>query len=102
MTQRGRVKRRLRHLRFEGGDARTGTVRQGDEEVGRVTSAAGRFGIGPVRTTVESGATVEVGEPPARATVGELPGTVTGPSLPSARELRERLAGVGEPGSGGG
>jgi len=100
MAQRGRVKRRLRHLRFEGGDARTGTVRHGGEEVGRVTSAAGRFGIGVVRTTVEPGAAVEVGEPAATATVAELPGTVTGPSLPSARELREALAGVGRPGVG--
>ena len=93
MTQRGRVKRRLRHLRF-GGPARAGVVRREGQEVGRVTSLGDGFGIGPVRTSVPLGETVEVGEdPPAAAVVEELPGTVAGPRVPSARELRERLAG---------
>ncbi|MEA2589392.1 MAG: hypothetical protein QOH66_2319 [Actinomycetota bacterium] len=93
MTQRGRVKRRLRHLRFDG-PARAGVVRHVGQEVGRVTSPGGGFGIGPVRTTVALGDKVEVGEdPPATAVVEELPGTVAGPRVPSARELRESLAG---------
>jgi folate-binding protein YgfZ len=93
MTQRGRVKRRLRHLRF-GGAARAGVVRHEGQEVGRVTSLGDGFGIGPVRTSVAPGQRVEVGEdPPAAAVVEELPGTVAGPRVPSARELRERLAG---------
>jgi folate-binding protein YgfZ len=93
MTQRGRVKRRLRHLRFDG-PARAGVVRHEGQEVGRVTSPGGGFGIGPVRTTVALGDKVEVGEdPPATAVVEELPGTVAGPRVPSARELRESLAG---------
>ncbi|MFN2593086.1 MAG: folate-binding protein YgfZ [Candidatus Dormibacteria bacterium] len=99
MTQRGRVKRRLRHLRFDGA-ARAGVIRHEGQEVGRVTSLGDGFGIGPVRTSVALGATVAVGEdPPTAAVVEELPGTVAGPRVPSARELRERLAGV--PGSGG-
>jgi folate-binding protein YgfZ len=93
MTQRGRVKRRLRHLRFDG-PARAGVVRHEGQEVGRVTSPGGGFGIGPVRTTVALGDRVEVGEdPPVAAVVEELPGTVAGPRVPSARELREALAG---------
>jgi folate-binding protein YgfZ len=93
MTQRGRVRRRLRHLRF-GGAARAGVVRHEGQEVGRVTSLGDGFGIGPVRTSVAPGQRVEVGEdPPAAAVVEELPGTVAGPRVPSARELRERLAG---------
>jgi folate-binding protein YgfZ len=92
MTQRGRVKRRLRHLRFDG-PARTGVVRSGGQEVGRVSSVGDAFGIGPVRTSVALGDKVEVGEdPPATAAVEELPGTVTGPRMPSARELRESLS----------
>jgi folate-binding protein YgfZ len=93
MTQRGRVKRRLRHLRFDG-PARAGVVRHDGQEVGRVTSPGGGYGIGPVRTSVALGDRVEVGaDPPATAVVEELPGTVSGPRVPSARELRERLAG---------
>jgi hypothetical protein len=93
MTQRGRVKRRLRHLRFDG-PARAGVVRHEGQEVGRVTSLGDGFGIGPVRTSVGLGERVEVGEDPrAPAVVEELPGTVAGPRVPSARELRERLAG---------
>ena len=93
MTQRGRVKRRLRHLRFTG-PARAGVVRHQGQEAGRVTSVGDGFGIGPVRTSVALGEPVEVGEdPPAAAVVEELPGTVAGPRVPSARELRERLAG---------
>jgi tRNA-modifying protein YgfZ len=97
MTQRGRVKRRLRHLRFDGA-ARAGVVRHEGQEVGRVTSPGDGFGIGPVRTSVALGERVEVGEdPPAAAVVEELPGTVAGPRVPSARELRERLAGDPRP-----
>jgi folate-binding protein YgfZ len=93
MTQRGRVKRRLRHLRFTG-PARAGVVRHQGQEAGRVTTVGDGFGIGPVRTGVALGEPVEVGEdPPAAAVVEELPGTVAGPRVPSARELRERLAG---------
>lgn len=93
MTQRGRVRRRLRHLRFAGA-ARAGVVRHEGQEVGRVTSLGDGFGIGPVRTSVALGERVEVGEdPPAAAVVEELPGTVAGPRVPSARELREQLAG---------
>jgi folate-binding protein YgfZ len=93
MTQRGRVKKRLRHLRFEG-PARAGVVRHVGTEVGTVTSPGNGYGIGSVRTSVALGSLVEVGEdPPATAVVEELPGTVAGPSVPSARELRERLAG---------
>jgi hypothetical protein len=69
-------------------------VRHEGQDVGRVTSPGGGFGIGPVRTTVALGDKVEVGEdPPATAVVEELPGTVAGPRVPSARELRESLAG---------
>jgi folate-binding protein YgfZ len=97
MTQRGRVKRRLRHLRFDG-PGRAGVVRHDGQEVGRVTSPGGGYGIGPVRTSVALGDRVEVGEdPPVTAVVEELPGTVTGPQVPSARELRERLAGGVQP-----
>jgi len=98
MTQRGRVKRRLRHLRFDG-PARAGVVHHEGQEVGRVTSPGDRFGIGAVRTSVALGDRVEVGaDPAATAVVEELPGTVTGPRVPSARELRESLAGGPKPG----
>jgi folate-binding protein YgfZ len=97
MTQRGSVKRRLRHLRFDGA-ARAGVVRHEGQEVGRVTSPGDGFGIGPIRTSVALGDRVEVGtDPPAAAVVEELPGTVTGPRVPSARELRESLAGGPKP-----
>jgi folate-binding protein YgfZ len=97
MTQRGRVKRRLRHLRFDGAP-RAGVIHHEGQEAGRVTSLGDGFGIGPVRTSVAPGDRVEVGEdPPAAAVVEELPGTVTGPRVPSARELRERLAGDPNP-----
>ncbi len=103
MAQRGRVKRRLRHLRFEGAPI-LGEIFQMGEEMGWVTSIAaglsggegGGYGIATVKTSVEVGATVEVRDSSeanrARAAVLELPGTVEGPKLPSARELRERLA----------
>jgi folate-binding protein YgfZ len=99
MTQRGRVKRRLRLLRFEE-EACLGVVRHGGEEVGRVTSAADGCGIATVRTGVALGERVEVGDPRSAATVEELPGSVSGPRLPSARELRERLAGGAGPREG--
>jgi len=116
MTQRGRVKRRVRQLRLEGA-AELGPVfsvappgdRAADrsedraggrpEEVGRLTSVAGpgaggepTLGIATIKTSVPLGGVVEVGEPGGvRATVEELPGTTSGPRLPSARELRESL-----------
>lgn len=91
MTQRGRIKRRLRHLRFTG-PARPGVVRHEGAEVGQVTSQGDGYGIASVRTSVALGAEVEVGDdPPVTAIVQELPGTVAGPSLPSARTLRESL-----------
>lgn len=97
MTQRGRVKKRLRHLRFAG-PARAGVVRHEGAEVGTVTSRGDGFGIGAVRTSVPLGSQVEVGEdPPVGAVVEELPGTVVGPSMPSARELRESLKPRPEP-----
>ena len=97
MTQRGRVKRRLRLLRFEG-EARLGPVRRLGEEVGRVTSAAAGSGIATLRTSVAPGERVDVGDAAASAAlVEELPGSVSGPRLPSARELREGLAGGAGP-----
>lgn len=92
MTQRGRVKRRLRHLSFDG-PARPGPVRHEGEEVGWATSAGDGHAIAAVRTSLALGARVDVGDdPPAVAVVEELPGTVAGPRVPSARELREGLA----------
>lgn len=98
MTQRGRVKRRLRHLVFQDGPA-LGPVWHAGGEVGRVTSittdAGPAFGIGVVKTAVSPGERVQVGPDPEggmAAVVAELPGSVSGPDLPSARELRERLA----------
>jgi folate-binding protein YgfZ len=96
MTQRGRIKRRLRHLRFAGA-ARLGRISYQGEIVGTVTSATSAgstpgFAIATVMTSVPAGAAVTVGEAPAvPATVEELPGTSEGPRLPSARELRESL-----------
>jgi folate-binding protein YgfZ len=94
MTQRGRIKRRLRHLRYDA-DAVVGPVLHEGEGVGVVTSAGGGYGIAAVRTSVALGAVVKVGERPA--VVEELPGTWTGPERPSARELRESLAGAPRP-----
>ena len=104
MAQRGRVKRRLRHLAFEGPPA-TGSLAHDGLAVGEVTSAAeedGRgWGIAMVSTSVAPGSIVEVvevgdavGERGPRAEVRELPGTHEGPRAPSARELRERLGGA--------
>ncbi|HEU5004222.1 MAG TPA: hypothetical protein VFW71_15780 [Actinomycetota bacterium] len=98
MTQRGRIKRRLRHLAFDG-PARRGVVTAGDEEAGRVSSVTppGQdpgFGIALVRTSVGIGDRVAVTDEAGRRTVGvvgELAGSVSGPALPSARELRESL-----------
>lgn len=91
MAQRGRVRKRLRHLRFAG-EPVLGEITAGGEPAGTVTSISQRgFGIGMVRTSVPVDAQVTVGESRVPATVAELPGTVYGPSVPSARELRERL-----------
>jgi folate-binding protein YgfZ len=94
MTQRGRIKRRIRHLRFDG-DARLGPVRHAGEEVGRVTSitaASPAYAIATLRTSVALGEAVAVGgTDEVSALVEELPGTVSGPRVPSARELRESL-----------
>lgn len=99
MAQRGRVKRRLRHLRFEG-EAFPGVVLHDGADAGRVTSAGEGFGIATVRTSVPVGSGVEVAGPDgatARAEVRELPGTLEGPKAPSARELREQIAGAAAP-----
>lgn len=97
MTQRGRIRRRLRHLRFDAGAA-LGPVLHAGAEVGVVTSAGDGYGIGAVRTSVCLGEVVQVGE--RSAVVEELPGTWTGPERPSARELRESLAGAPRPRTG--
>jgi folate-binding protein YgfZ len=89
MAQRGRVKKRLRHLEFSGVPS-VGEITFEDQPAGTVTSVSDDgFGIAMVKTTVPLGAGVSVGD--ATATVRELPGTIYGPSVPSARELRERL-----------
>lgn len=73
---RGRVRRRLRHLRGPDGVrlAPGATLHLGDREVGRVTSAVSGLAIGYVRTEVEPGTSlgveglsvpVEVAESPA-------------------------------------
>ena len=88
MAQRGRVKKRLRHLVFSGEPA-AGEVNFEGQPAGTVTSVSDGFGIAMVKTTVPLDSKVSVGG--STATVKELPGTVYGPSVPSARELRERL-----------
>lgn len=88
MAQRGRVKKRLRHLTFNG-EAGLGEITFEGAPAGTVTSASGGFGIAMVKTSVPLGAEVTAGD--TTATVYELPGTIYGPSVPSARELRERL-----------
>lgn len=91
MAQRGRVRRRLRHLEFST-TPQTGEAVFEDQPAGTVTSVddAG-YGMGVIRTTVPLEAEIKVGA--ARARVKEVPGTLAGPSVPSARELRERLKG---------
>lgn len=88
MAQRGRVKKRLRHLEFTGAPA-LGEVIFDGAPAGTVTSVSSGFGIAMVKTSVPLEAEVSVGD--ATATVHELPGTIYGPRVPSARELRERL-----------
>lgn len=90
MTQRGKVKRRVRHLEFAG-TASMGELTLDGVPVGTVTSASDGFGIATVKTSVAPG--TQVDSPNGAATVRVLPGTVEGPSVPSARELRERLQG---------
>lgn len=93
MAQRGRTRKRLRHLRFTSEPALGEALFEG-EPAGTVTSVSRRgYGIGMLKTSVPIDAEVMVGESRALATVAELPGTVYGPSVPSARELRERLQG---------
>lgn len=106
MAQRGRIKRRVRRLRFRG-PGLTGEVVQGGKQAGRVSSAASVddewFGIGTIKTDVGVGERVKVvaeeprGQADDRAGVEavteELPGTTYGPRVPSARELREKLQG---------
>lgn len=94
MAQRGRVKKRLRHLEFAGEPA-SGDVSFEGQPAGTVTSlAAAGFGIGMIKTSVPLDGEVAVGEAGGRAMVRELPGSIQGPSVPSARELRERLKGA--------
>lgn len=96
MAQRGSVKRKLRRVAFDGSPVK-GEVRHGGTPVGRVTSvgtAGGRgLGIAVLSTAVTLGSTVEVisGSSIGAATVEELPGAPSGPEVPSARDLRERL-----------
>lgn len=93
MAQRGRVKRRLRHLVFDGEGA-SGPVESEGDVVGEVKGLAafgGRsFAIAAIKTSVELGSQVKVGE--TLATVHELPGTAEGERGPDARALREKLA----------
>jgi folate-binding protein YgfZ len=88
MAQRGRVKKRLRHLSFAG-EPVLGEVTFEGAPAGTVTSVSDGFGIAIVKTSVPLGAEVTAGGVTAK--VHELPGTIYGPSVPSARELRERL-----------
>ena len=91
MAQRGRIKKRLRHLRFSS-EPQLGEISHDGEAAGTVTSISRRgYGIGMVKTAVPVDAEVIVGESRALAVVKELPGTTYGPSVPSARQLRERL-----------
>jgi folate-binding protein YgfZ len=99
MAQRGRIRRRVRHLELSGAPA-LGELWQGDVEAGSLTSAAGdggrSFGIGTVKTVVAPEGEVQVRSGQAEvgtARVRVLPATVEGPSVPSARDLRERLQG---------
>ena len=100
MTQRGRIKRRLRHLHFAGpGTPGLGPIVEEGVDVGQLTSVVAdgeqAWGIGMVKTAVPLGATVLAGG--REAVVAELPGSVPGPAVPSARELRERLSGAPPP-----
>jgi len=101
MAQRGKVKRRIRLLEGTGAPV-LGELRHGDVNVGSVTSIAGdgkgSFGIGTVKTVVAPGDEVQLRPANLDLEVGTaivriLPATVEGPSVPSARELRERLQG---------
>lgn len=99
MAQRGRVKRRIRHLHFEG-PATVGRITYEGVEAGVVTSSAlfdgGGLGVGTVSTGIPLGSRVTVlgqGGAATSAVVHELPATLSGPAVPSARELRERLQG---------
>ena len=100
MAQRGSVKKRLRHLYFEGQPS-IGSIFFEDNKVGVVTSAAGdrgvSRGIGMVNTSVALDSEVSVETESSerlKALIKPLPGTIEGPKLPSARELRERLQGT--------
>ena len=53
-----------------------------------------------VTAVLQTGERVDVGGPSSAAVVEELPGSVSGPRLPSARELREGLAGGARPRGG--
>ncbi|MGH2772915.1 MAG: YgfZ/GcvT domain-containing protein [Actinomycetota bacterium] len=98
MAQRGKIKRRLRHVIFDGPGG-TGPMMYGQQNAGSVTSAGsfeGRwFGIATVKTEVLPGEaiSVRVGDNAYAGITRELPGTTHGPKVPSARELRERLRG---------
>lgn len=95
MAQRGKIRRRLRHLKFD--DAHTtGEVVFGSQALGVVTSAVSfqgkGSGIGAISTSVPIGSRVQVAGT-AWASVEELPGTNYGPERPSARKLREQIQG---------
>lgn len=92
MAQRGRVKRRLRHVEFSA-PAAPGDVLHEEAKVGQLTSvgsdASTTRGIATLSTKVPIGSVVRVGG--VDGVVAELPGTTEGPKGPSARELREKL-----------
>ncbi|MGH8948189.1 MAG: YgfZ/GcvT domain-containing protein [Acidimicrobiia bacterium] len=70
----GRVNHHLRILRFEGPAPVVGTqVTRDGEQVGTLTSSAGKVGLGLLRRGVEPGEVVAVGEGPAL--VEDVPGT---------------------------
>lgn len=94
MAQRGRVKRRLRHLVFTDAGA-SGDVSFQDAVVGQVgeDSLSGGYAIAAIKTSVPVGAMVSVGDA-CIAEVRDLPGTQEAEKPPSARELRESLKGV--------
>ena len=93
MTQRGRIKRKLRSVTFSA-EGRVGEVSYGGNKVG-IVSSFGKIddarGIATIATTVEVGSEVQVGPDGLQAIVEELPFTVSGPKVPSARQLREAL-----------
>lgn len=97
MAQRGRIPKRLRRIEFLGAGDLGEVLHEGDS-VGQVTSVAEVGGkviaIGAVKTKVAVGSSVVVvGTDGKRqeALVDDLPFATSGPAVPSARDLREKL-----------